>query len=50
MHQWWLVYVRWPSGRRGTIRTQTPDNLQNRGDMVVLACLPEPHITTRPGK
>jgi hypothetical protein len=44
MEQWWAVYIRWRTGRRETIRTQTPDALPNRDSFWVVACTPLPHI------
>jgi hypothetical protein len=50
MKQWWLVYVRWDSGHRETIRCIDPDKLANAERLWVLACLPSPKVSTRPGK
>jgi hypothetical protein len=40
---WWLVYVRWPSGKRETIRTQHP-GLVMMEQCVVQAMMPEPVV------
>jgi hypothetical protein len=41
----WFVYVRWQSGQRQTIRCTAPDQLSNRSDLWVVACLPVPTVT-----
>jgi hypothetical protein len=46
--QWFLVYVRWPSGKRETIRTMLPGLLFASDAMVVMACLPAPRVMIRP--
>jgi hypothetical protein len=46
--QWWLVYIRWPSGKRETIRTTRPDVVQ-LFHAEVCASLPEPRILALQG-
>ena len=46
----WLVYVRWQSGLRETIRCSRPSEVPAREGLWVLACMPVPRITVRPGK
>jgi hypothetical protein len=47
---WFLVYVRWDSGERETIRTQMPRMLAGSDRMVVLACLPEARMSVQPAE
>jgi hypothetical protein len=44
----WLVYVRWQTGKRETIRTTTPETILQSSDACVLACMPVPRIVYRP--
>jgi hypothetical protein len=44
----WIVYVRWASGQRDTIRTTNPDQLPARDRCSVEAMLPAPRITVQP--
>ena len=48
-HQRWAVYVRWPSGRRETIFTESPDQVAQLRCWVQ-ACLPLPKMTVAPGR
>jgi len=49
MQQWWLVYLRWDSGHRETVRTTRPEEWPT-DRCVVLAALPAARITVLPGK
>lgn len=42
--QQWLVYVRWESGLRETIRTQAPAQVAGHDRLWVLACMPVPAV------
>jgi hypothetical protein len=51
MAQWWLVYLRYDTGYRETVRTTRPEELPlSGGRCVVLAALPEARITVLPGE
>ena len=43
----WLVYVRWQSGLRETIRCSRPDEVAARDGVWVIACVPVPRIAVR---
>lgn len=43
--QYWLLYLRWASGRRETICTANPEEIiAADARFVVLACMPMPRI------
>lgn len=41
---WWRVYLRWPSGKLETFRTQNPRSFTAMRSPVILAQIAEPEV------